>query len=1259
MTPAPTTTANLKPAYPTGFPAVKPAFCRAESQTSLPAESVPLIDLYSGSEDVESSRDALKREIIRGLKGSDRIMVPGRENDPEDLKFAYKRTLPTTILYDEKGLILYDKLTFAPEYYLFNAELEILKQYGSEIALRIFGHQTQPTSSLVGSCDSEIHRKNRIPFDDQGHAPDGSPHIKREDPKGKVVKEKWGDDRVGKHNGGVNAEEGMDAVRCTSVGSLVELGAGSLRKTTHLIRALANLPNSGRGPSVNYYALDLDKSELVRTLEELRLQECTTKDQGQWTVLDGKVALHGMWSTYDAGLDFIGRGGLSNGRNEEEGQRCLMWLGSSIGNFDRKSAADFLAKTASSSLRAGDTMLISIDRRNKPTDVALAYNDPAGLTRDFIMNGIDNADGILGGGVLDRSKFEYYDRYNSREGRHESYYRSKVAQEIHLPGEDKPIFLDEDELLHMECSYKYSEREALDIFDYAGLRVIQKWTDKASRYDVWLVERPQFHFSNSKPSTFVSEGPRVHAEGADRRTDDGWANSGVDHRAQVAPRMGLPSLDDWDNLWKAWDTVTLTMIPREMLHEKPIDLRHLCLFYIGHIPAFLDIHVSTYLEEPHTNERFSSIFERGIDPHVDDQTKCNPHSVVPARLEDWPTLEEILEYKDRVAARVRKIYANIASGKVMLNRRLARMLWMTHEHKALHLETLLYMLSQSPKTLHPKGFAAPDWPTLARGWETAFDRQGGTKALEQLVNFDAGTVILGHDDDDSQDFDIIAKEPSADVDDLNKQLGSPEFGWDNEHPQRAVETGAFSIMVAPISNSQYAEFLLATGSRDIPQSWIDLTDVEEGMNEFHVRTVYGPVSMKVAKHWPVQASGNQLSAYAKWRGGRLPTQAELRRFLDSPPEVILLDIAPTDQSTAQIGTDGAGDLELKPPVRGSAAKYVPREQQSEEDLKWMREALKMAEEAAANNEVPVGGVFVRNGEVIAKGRNRTNELMNATRHAELEAIDHILSVLPPASGNFALNPHSCPAGDNPFKDTTLYVTIEPCIMCGSALRQIGIGRVVFGAGNERFGGNGSVIGLHDDDALISSPSYEAVGGYLRDEAIMVLRKFYITENTNAPNPLSKARRVLKTEIQPPGVSMHGPSVAPSKSGTGNPASARRKLENPSQARAAPCANVGFRNWHPVPAQLPRFDLDGTLLPGHNGGVWEWTSTPFMDYEGFRPSALYPGYSADFFDGKHSVVLGGSWATVPWIAGRRSVCNSYQAAYPYIFGGARVVFDRAA
>ncbi|KAI0366199.1 tRNA specific adenosine deaminase [Pilatotrama ljubarskyi] len=192
-------------------------------------------------------------------------------------------------------------------------------------------------------------------------------------------------------------------------------------------------------------------------------------------------------------------------------------------------------------------------------------------------------------------------------------------------------------------------------------------------------------------------------------------------------------------------------------------------------------------------------------------------------------------------------------------------------------------------------------------------------------------------------------------------------------------------------------------------------------------------------------------------------------------------------------------------------------------LKWMQRAMDMAEEALSAQEVPVGCVFVRDNRIIARARNRTNQLRNATRHAELEAIDEILAdkQLTPSVTAY------------PLSETTLYVTVEPCIMCASALRQMGIKEVFYGCDNDRFGGCGSVLGVNNASARFyfsvaayrrnalthryslphpKHPGYRAVGGYLRDEAIMILRRFYITENTNAPVPKSKANRVLKTEI---------------------------------------------------------------------------------------------------------------------------------------------------
>lgn len=161
---------------------------------------------------------------------------------------------------------------------------------------------------------------------------------------------------------------------------------------------------------------------------------------------------------------------------------------------------------------------------------------------------------------------------------------------------------------------------------------------------------------------------------------------------------------------------------------------------------------------------------------------------------------------------------------------------------------------------------------------------------------------------------------------------------------------------------------------------------------------------------------------------------------------------------------------------------------------FMQKALDVAEQALREGETPVACVLVYNGEVVATGMNDTNKSLNGTRHAEFLAISTFLK-------SYTLED---------FRNTDLYVTVEPCIMCASALRQYGIRAVYYGCGNERFGGNGSVLAIQSDPSIdVGYPSY---GGLYRAEAIMLLRRFYIQENDNAPNPRPKKDRELNLTI---------------------------------------------------------------------------------------------------------------------------------------------------
>jgi hypothetical protein len=173
----------------------------------------------------------------------------------------------------------------------------------------------------------------------------------------------------------------------------------------------------------------------------------------------------------------------------------------------------------------------------------------------------------------------------------------------------------------------------------------------------------------------------------------------------------VPTRKDWKGLWTVWDLITQNMIPRTELNEKPIKLRNACIFYLGHIPTFIDIQLEKATKQPRCEPAyFKEIFERGIDPDVDNPERCHDHSEVP---EEWPPLQDILGYQDQVRAKIEKITASKS-----IPRDVGRALWIGFEHEIMHLETLLYMLLQSDKTLPPTKFK-PNFEELAAADEAA------------------------------------------------------------------------------------------------------------------------------------------------------------------------------------------------------------------------------------------------------------------------------------------------------------------------------------------------------------------------------------------------------------------------------------------------------------------------------------------------------------------------------------------------------------
>lgn len=156
--------------------------------------------------------------------------------------------------------------------------------------------------------------------------------------------------------------------------------------------------------------------------------------------------------------------------------------------------------------------------------------------------------------------------------------------------------------------------------------------------------------------------------------------------------------------------------------------------------------------------------------------------------------------------------------------------------------------------------------------------------------------------------------------------------------------------------------------------------------------------------------------------------------------------------------------------------------------KFMDKALQLARKANEEQEVPVGCVFVYRDEVIATGANLVNVTKNATRHAEMICIDKVLDYCKNKDLNWA----------NVFQEISVVVTVEPCIMCASALNTLHIKEILFGCVNDRFGGH-TVLNVF---TLLQSQT-SVTGGIRATEAMDLLKDFYKGENPSAPLPKNR------------------------------------------------------------------------------------------------------------------------------------------------------------
>jgi len=243
---------------------------------------------------------------------------------------------------------------------------------------------------------------------------------------------------------------------------VAELGSGTGKKTRWILEALA------RRQSTFYYPIEISPAALAACEKEL----------GQIEL----VHIVGFEKPYLEGLRAVAN-------RRESGERvCVLFLGSTIGNFDRPAADTFLRKVRSV-LKPGDSLLLGTDLEKSVEVQLLAYDDPAGVTAAFNMNVLAHINRELGAD-FNLKQFEHVALWNFKERRIEMHLRSLERQRVDIPGAGLRIRLEEGETIWTESSHKYAPAEPLEMAARTGFCCEAQWIDEEWPFaqNLWIVE---------------------------------------------------------------------------------------------------------------------------------------------------------------------------------------------------------------------------------------------------------------------------------------------------------------------------------------------------------------------------------------------------------------------------------------------------------------------------------------------------------------------------------------------------------------------------------------------------------------------------------------------------------------------------------------------------------------------------------------------------------------------------------------------------
>lgn len=324
------------------------------------------------------------------------------------------------------------------------------------------------------------------------------------------------------------------------------------------------------------------------------------------------------------------------------------------------------------------------------------------------------------------------------------------------------------------------------------------------------------------------------------------------------PALDRPAMQARFDRVRARSRQLFDLITEDAYFSRPISLRHPIVFYEGHLSAFaVNTLLRKALGEPGIDPELEILFARGIDPENDpenDQENDAPEASLRSR---WPSRDRVLAYVAEADRRLGRAIAGadlVRPGHPLLDR--ADALHAIVEHEEMHQETLQYIWHRLPFTQkhRPDG----DVPVVT-----------GTSPAHEWRRIPAGRATLG------------------------ASRGSIAFGWDNEMPEHVVEAGAFEIAAHDVTNADYLAFVEAGGyaREDLwtPDGWAWRTRErithplfwERVDGAWFWRGMFESVPLPLA--WPVYVSHAEASAYARWHGSRLPSEAEFHRAAYGDP----------------------------------------------------------------------------------------------------------------------------------------------------------------------------------------------------------------------------------------------------------------------------------------------------------------------------------------------------------------------------------------